>query len=425
MLYKARFDDNCQEVLDLLLEAGANVNMFDDLQGNLSLLMLAILNISNDKIVRTILNHGPSLDFRDADGNTILTRMNRHTSDHTVKMLVRCGAKLDVANDYRQTPLIAAIGAGNLFVFNFLLTLDIVKSSLNFPFGFGRRTSLHLAVEMNNADMVNSLVEYGADIDFTDDIVGTPIMTAIHLRRDAIAETLLNRGAQLTRPAGLFSFPINIASLAASPAFVRLLLEKAESGVSIDVLDEFDRKPVHLACYNSLGVLNELGVPDGDFAARDRVGRVPLHYAALTGNVELLEAVLERSKRVGVDLNVKDNDGWTPLLWAARFCNTLRSSPSPRMQHEMIEHLLGNGADVGVRARGIDADDDDYSWTAADVAQYHQASPFVVGLLRDRAAAKGRRFTGMQKCGEETNCYCNCCLAVSACLLPSAAGLNT
>lgn len=412
MLFQARWT-NSPDILDLLLEAGANVNMFD--AGRVSLLMEAMSNNRSLPIVRTILSHGPSLNFRDANEDTVLTRIGLFTSAYSIKLLVRCGANLDVANSQGHTPLLASIGANNLFVFNYLLTQDIVRSSINTPANSGE-TPLHKAIRMGNDEMVDALIDHGADVNYpADGLLGTPIMTAIRMGRDSITKILMNNKAQLTRQAGYFSFPINLASLVASPAIINLLLSESDTMMSPD---HFGRKPVHLACYNSLEALEELRLPDTDFAAKDRVGRVALHYAALSGNRQLIEAVLERSRRIGLDINVKDSDGWTPLLWAARFVDTLFGgcSPSLRGRHQVIEFLLDNGADAAVFVQGIESNNEDDRWTAADIAKYHQADQVVVELLRKKAAeaAPGIALIGPPSAvGASSERFCDCCLSVS------------
>lgn len=401
----------------MVLAAGADVDMVEQTGAKATLLMAAMANPTSltNKLAQTILMYGPSVESKDELGNTVLTNISPYTSVNTIKILLRRGAKLDV-NNSGQGPLIAAIEAENLDVFKFWLTQDVVRSSVNTPSVYG--TSLHHAVRVDNIEMVRTLIQHhGANIDASgEQNLGTPIMTAASLSRDSIVKMLLDAGAQLTRPVGLLSFPINVASAMASPSVIRLLLDKTGSGVSIDVHDQFERKPAHLACYNSLEAFNELCIPDGDFAAKDRVGRVPLHYAALSGNVKLMEVVIERSRLVGVDINVEDDDGWTPLLWAARFSKPVWTPSSSYMPKEMIEYLLSNEAvDATVCVAGIGADRDDKSWSAADIAEYsdHQADSTVISLLRERVTEKGMSSTRRGKRGAETQLYCSCCLAVS------------
>lgn len=419
LLHKVRWSDNYHEVLDMVLAAGADVDMAEETGARAPLLIAAMANPTpeTNKLAQTILMYSPPVDIKDDLGNTVLTSTSRYTSVNTIKILLRRGAKLDV-NSIGQGPLIAAIEAGNVEVFKFWLAHDVVKSSVNTPSTYG--TSLHHAVWADNIEMVQALIQHhGASIDFSGEFNdGTPIMAAILPSQNSIniVKMLLDGGARLTRPAGLFSFPINVASLAAPPSVIRLLLDKTDSGVSIDVRDQFERKPAHLACHNSLEAFDELCIPDCDFAAKDRVGRVPLHYAAFAGNVKLMEVVLERSRRIGVGINVEDEDGWTPLLWAARSSKPALYSSSSYMPQDMIEYLLNNEAvDANVRVGGIGADKDAKSWSAVDIAEYsgHQADSTVISLLRGRVAEEYMSSTGRGKRGVDAQRYCDCCLAVS------------
>ncbi|MFI9507285.1 ankyrin repeat domain-containing protein [Nocardia sp. NPDC052566] len=63
---------------------------------------------------------------------------------------------------------------------------------------------------------------------------------------------------------------------------------------------------------------------------RDEWGRTPLHYAALDGDLDTLERLLETE-----DVNGRDNEGWTPLHFAAQ-----EARPA------VVERLLDAGADI-------------------------------------------------------------------------------
>lgn len=56
--------------------------------------------------------------------------------------------------------------------------------------------------------------------------------------------------------------------------------------------------------------------------------------AARIGNAKILEALLFE----GIDVNVKDKDGWTALMWAAYKCH-----------YEIVDLLLKNGADINMK----------------------------------------------------------------------------
>jgi ankyrin repeat protein len=59
-----------------------------------------------------------------------------------------------------------------------------------------------------------------------------------------------------------------------------------------------------------------------------------LFDAARLGNAKIIEALLLE----GIDVNVKDKDGWTALMWAAYKCH-----------YDVVDLLLKNGADINRR----------------------------------------------------------------------------
>jgi ankyrin repeat protein len=63
----------------------------------------------------------------------------------------------------------------------------------------------------------------------------------------------------------------------------------------------------------------------------DRYGRTPLHYCALEGNLPRVKEIVEG----GANPNAPDDDGWTPLHFAAQ-----------NWHEDVAEWLLSHGADV-------------------------------------------------------------------------------
>ena len=365
------------EVVSLVLEAGADVNVVDD--ENESLLSFAMRS-GSDTLVRKILEYRPDVDITDENEDTALYRITRSTSVESVRLLANAGAKLNAINSGRSTPLMIAIREENEDVTRYLLGKPAVSATLNMASFRDRATPLHLACQYGSLETVRLLLELGSDPNF--DCVewhGTPLIAATLRSKDEpvgedgekqrIIQLLLKKGAVPAASAGDFGHPIISASLACSAEQLKLLL--GGGGAPADVRDSFGRKPVHLACYNSLEVLRTLGVADSDFAARDVVGRVPLHYAVLSGQPGLVEEVVARSERVGVDINVKDNDGWTPLLWAAR-ASAVETWNNERRHLTVISFMLRRGADTSTSARGLFRD-----WTAVEIAQYHHQDKYV------------------------------------------------
>jgi serine/threonine-protein phosphatase 6 regulatory ankyrin repeat subunit B len=56
--------------------------------------------------------------------------------------------------------------------------------------------------------------------------------------------------------------------------------------------------------------------------------------AARLGNTKIIEALLFE----GIDVNVKDKDGWTALMWATYKCH-----------YDIVELLLKSGVDINMK----------------------------------------------------------------------------
>ncbi|KAH6886747.1 ankyrin repeat-containing domain protein [Thelonectria olida] len=365
------------EVVAVALEASMDVNRVES--NNWSLISLALPGTS-EATVRTILEYDPDLDIKDTDENT---------------------------------PLHQPLAVCNMDVVKYLLTKKAGIATLNLASFEVATSPLHIICEKSTVEVVQLLINKGSNIDYAcTNMSHTPLMMAT-LRnrtisddeggeREKIIKLLLGRGAGPNRSVGPLGYPIISASFACTTEIVQWLLDR---NVSTSVRDPLGKKTTHLACYNSLEMLEFLNVPDSDFAVQDLVGRVPLHYAVHIGQPDLVNAVLERFQRVGVDINVRDNDGWTPLLWAARASSEYTWGEKGASNHEeIVSLLLEKGASTNISGQGLYKD-----WTALEVAQYHNADSIADLLVTHNPAH--RSSSQPKKRGEKIlHYYCDCCL---------------
>ncbi|KFY74185.1 hypothetical protein V499_05771 [Pseudogymnoascus sp. VKM F-103] len=394
-----------EDIVRLLLDAGGDVNATDD--SNSSLLSIA-LSGQKDAIVRMLLEYRPDLEVKDIDGNTVLHSITSLTPVSSLKLVTNAGAKLNALNKWSSSPLSEAIRATNWDAARYLLSKKATIHTLNIL--SSRGTPLHRACRLGTLDIIKLLVQKGADSNIASGgMIGTPIMQAcvrigdnFAQEKDAIILYLLEECHAATTGKANTWCPIHVASLTCSADTIRLFLQ---SGAIADMEDNMGRKAVHLACYNSLSALEALGVSDRDFSAKDKVGRIPLHYAVLSGQLDLLKYVLEKTKNLGLGVDEVDNDGWTPLLWAARACDVYGLADDNRAvsEKEVARFLLDNKADPHVRGRGRG----NKQWPARDIAIYHGAS----GLLEILAAQDPprRKGSGPHKAGEMGVGFCDNC----------------
>lgn len=92
------------------------------------------------------------------------------------------------------------------------------------------RTPLHVAARFNIADVVDVLIEAGANIDRENDFGNTPLHTALDKSSFATALVLLKHGASVSRQNELGDSPLHYAAATAGPPgttkIIQLLLSK-------------------------------------------------------------------------------------------------------------------------------------------------------------------------------------------------------
>ncbi|KAL7946911.1 ankyrin repeat-containing domain protein [Trichoderma barbatum] len=399
--------DGYTEVVSLALEAGANVDLVGDTNKPLTAWAIPL---NDDSMIRTILEYGPDLSIKDEDGDTALHFIGKDTPLESVRRVVNAGGKLGAMNKALETPLISSIIACNMEVFSYLMTKKLVVDTLNISSFNIEGAPLHYACAQGTIEMVKVLIKHGADINYAcTTVYGTPLIAATRRKgeskvplTESIIRLLLDEGADPAISAGNSGYPIISASVACSAKVIRMLLDHK---ASVDVKDPFGRKPAHFACYNSLEVLNLLGVPDSDFAARDVVGRVPLHYAVLRGQLDLVEEVFARSQRVGLGIDVPDDDGWTPLLWAARVSRVFlwEEKLQPSQYDAVVSFLLSKGANPNIRGRGLYKD-----WSVSDVAYYHHADS-IADLVAEKSPPEKKRPRPKKRGKQDVFLTCYCC----------------
>jgi len=221
------------------------------------------------------------------------------------------------------------------------------------------RTLLHWAVAANRADLVDLLLERGADVNAADAAGETPMHIAAASGRLEVAGKLLAKGANLNardkenrtpfelarlyEQAAMMDFflpatvldsrdehgdtPLHLAVLYARPNVVRQLLAK---GADLEAIDNDGNTPLHLAAAQGLVEIAGLLLDkDANYRAANAVGATPLHLAAAQGQAKMVSLLLEH----GADINAKDKDGRSPLF------TTLESGDLA-----MIDLLVARGA---------------------------------------------------------------------------------
>ncbi|KPK63612.1 hypothetical protein AMJ83_06195 [candidate division WOR_3 bacterium SM23_42] len=186
-------------------------------------------------------------------------------------------------------------------------------------------TPLNIAVFNGNTEIVNELLERGADLSIGDIDGSQPIHCAAINGSIEIVQLLRKKGASINDKDDNGATPLSFATARRRLDMVRYLLE---NDADVNSRNAVGMTPLFLA---STPEIAELLIENGARVdIRNDNNSTPLHMIAGAGSVETAELLLAH----GLDINAMNDFGWTPLSNAA-FRNA-----------EITQFLISRGAKV-------------------------------------------------------------------------------
>ncbi|WP_039459275.1 ankyrin repeat domain-containing protein [Candidatus Jidaibacter acanthamoebae] len=223
------------EVVKYLLAHGAD----PDLQNNYYWTALMIASLEGHfEEVRCLVEHGANMNLSDINGDTALTIAEVHGKLEISEYLVKAGAqRLDVVAwqdkiEQNSIALLEAAGTGDFVKVKALLSDGV---DINFRRDYERDTALTLAVEGGYLEMVELLIEYGANVNLQNHDLNTPIILALGKRRFELMKYLTEKGANLDLLNVNSHTLLMIATLNGDIERVKYLVGK---GANIDLIND-------------------------------------------------------------------------------------------------------------------------------------------------------------------------------------------
>jgi cytohesin len=337
---------NHREIVELLIAKGADVNAAGESssvfiwQGGFTPLHYAAVN-GHKEIVELLISKGADVNAKADNGLTPRDWAIKRTHTKIADLLRTHGGK--------TSSIHFGVGDGDLAGVQALLDagVDVNAKDEN------GQTPLHHAVRYDHKEIAELLIDKGADVNAKDNSGNTPLDLAIRYEKFETADLLRTHDGKART--------IFVVVTNGDLAGVQALLD---AGVDVNAKDENSWTPLHFAARHGHKEIVELLIAKGaDVNAKDNGDNTPLNRATARNHIETadllrthggntaeeLKALIDAARNdnltgvqalldVGVDVNAKDENSWTPLHFAV-----------VNGHKEIVELLIDNDADVNAK----------------------------------------------------------------------------
>ncbi len=190
-------------------------------------------------------------------------------------------------------------------------------------------TPLHYAALSGNLELVQYLVEQGADVNSTDNEKKTVLTYAAQSGNLELVKWLVELGLDLNAKDYDNNTVLHYAAQSGNLELVQWLVEQ---GLDINAKGDDNNTVLHYAAQSgNVELVQWLVEQELDLNAKDDDNNTVLHYAAQSGNLELVQWLVKQ----GLDINAKGDDNNTVLNYAALSGNL-----------ELVKWLVEQGLDI-------------------------------------------------------------------------------
>ena len=180
----------------------------------------------------------------------------------------------------------------------------------------GECTPLGIAAYRGHIDVVQLLLDRGADPNKENEEGGTQLHGAASGGHTDVVLLLLDRGADSIKSNKFGATPLQIAAMRGHKDVIQCFLDR---GVDVNITMFGGGTPLQWAAiFGQTDVAEFLLDRGADPNIASDNGRTPLNHAATIGNKHLVQLLLDR----GADANMADDEGKTPMSLAQNIQNT-------------------------------------------------------------------------------------------------------
>jgi len=281
-------------VTELLIQHEANLELGDQ-HGFTPLIMSAELN--HPEVLQMLLDAGADIEAEDKAERTALDWAIIMESVESEQIL-----RENDAPSGAEKSFIAAIQTNNIDAVNALLETG---ADVNEP-AYTTKTPLHYASHSRNKDILNLILSKGPDLEAKTEQGFTPLSYAVGLNHSDNCRTLLEAGAEVDSVDNWNRTNLNVAAALGLADVTSILLE---FDANPNVLDQWYWSPLDVAEAYEFTDIAEMIIEAGGVNGP----KISIHDAATIGDNDMVALHLF----FGTDLNLLSDTGATPLDAAA------------------------------------------------------------------------------------------------------------
>lgn len=262
--------------------------------------------------------------------------------------------------------------------------------------GLGR-TALHFAARHDSVELIQILLDAGADVNASNNWGDTPLhIAAAEIKSPSVVLKLIEAGADVNAKSSLGYTPLHSTAGSFVPSFtsccpnqLEILQALIAAGADVNARSWDGETPLHEAAFHAEDPLIIVALVEAgaEIEARsETVKDTPLLKAARYGEPKIVRALIS----AGADVNARNGSRETPLHAAAGRHYYKGGVASKRLGKDVsiINSLVTAGADVNAR--------DSEGRTPLDVAVEGYDSPNVPNVLRSAGAVSGTQNSSSQ-----------------------------
>ncbi|AAF44588.1 ankyrin repeat protein [Fowlpox virus] len=221
----------------LLYDSGFSVNSIDVYKN--TPLHYAVQAPSLSRLVPKLLERGIDVNAKNIKGETPLYLMAKNGYDtENIRTLIMRGADVNAADSLYITPLHQASTLDRYK--DTVITLLELGANVNAR-DYCDKTPIHYAAVRNNVVIINTLLDYGADIEALSQKIGTVLHFALYGTNPYMSvKTLIDRGANVNSKNKYLSTPLHYACKKnCKPEVIKMLLDNGADVNAINIRNQY------------------------------------------------------------------------------------------------------------------------------------------------------------------------------------------